>query len=382
MTNRRPMERFLNLEILQREMARAELDTLVASSPEGSFYLSGFLDDTYLFLRDRLTLVVAYEGRPRTIIVSGIMESAAQSMGWIDDVRTYKEHAVSPVNTLADVLEEKGLAKGRIGVELKWWTVAFHQELLKRLPNAVFVPADDVLQRTQSVKTIDEIDRLKKAAQLTDEAVYAAWKQSHPGDTERDVANRMADEWLRRGAEHTSHLTVASGQNTTITHHKAGSKKLEAGEIVHSDHGAIFDGFWSDLGRLGVVSRPSQRQKDLYKILWDLHEAMIEMARPGIEVREFFAFAKKECNKRGIDFSFAENSEIGHSMGQRPGHEAPIVHAFNKTTLEPNMVLALEPMFMTKDEFYHLEDLVQVTDSGPQVLSKTAWDLAELFVFE
>src|SRR5688572_24751335 len=100
MSTRRPMERFLNLEILQREMARANLDTLVASSPEGSFYLSGFLDDTYLFLRDRLTLVVAYEGRPRTIIVSGIMESAARSMGWIDDVRTYKEHAVSPVEPL------------------------------------------------------------------------------------------------------------------------------------------------------------------------------------------------------------------------------------------------------------------------------------------
>jgi Xaa-Pro dipeptidase len=376
------MERFLNLEILGREMARANLDALVASSPEGSFYLSGFLDDTYLFLRDRLTLVVAHEGRPRTIIVSGIMESAARSMGWIDDIRTYKEHEVSPVETLGEVLEEKELARGRIGLELKWWTVAYYQELLKRLPNAVFTQADDVIQRTQSVKTADEIVRLKRAAQMTDEAVFEAWKQSHPGDTEKQVADRMADGWLRRGAEQTSHLTVASGRNTTITHHKAGSKRLEAGDIVHSDHGAIFDGFWSDLGRLGVVSRPSQRQKDLYKILWDLHQAMIQMARPGIEVREFFRFAKKHCNERGIDFTFAENSEIGHSMGQRPGHEAPIVHAFNTTVLEPNMVLALEPMFMTKDEFYHLEDLVHVTDKGPEVLSETGWNLAELFVFE
>jgi Xaa-Pro aminopeptidase len=376
------MERFVNLEVLQREMTRAGLDALVASSPEGSFYLSGFLDDTYLFLRDRLTIVVAYEGRPKTVIVSGIMESAARSMGWIDDVRTYKEHAVSPVSPLADLLEEKGLARGRIGVEVKWWTVAFYQELRQRLPNATFVPADDVIQRTQSVKTLDEIERLKKAAQLTDEAVYAAWKQSHPGDTEKEVADRMTDEWMKRGAEATSHLTVASGRNTTITHHKASAKKLEAGEIVHSDHGAIFDGFWSDLGRLGVVARPSQQQKDLYKILRELYRAMIEMARPGIEVREFFDFAKRECNRRGIDFSFAENSEIGHSMGQRPGHEAPIVHAFNRSVLEPNMVLALEPMFMTRDEFYHLEDLVLVTETTPQVLSKTAWDFEELFVFE
>jgi len=382
MAERPTMERFVNLGVLQREMTRASLDALVASSPEGSYYLSGFLDDTYLFLRDRLTIVVAYEGRPRTAIVSGIMESAARSMGWIDDVRTYKEHAVSPVSPLADLLEEKGLAKGRIGVEVKWWTVAFYQELLQRLPNATFVPADDVIQRTQSVKTVDEIERLRKAAQLTDEAVFEAWKQSHPGDTEKEVADRMTDEWMKRGAEATSHLTVASGRNTTITHHKASSKKLEAGEIVHSDHGAIFDGFWSDLGRLGVVARPSQHQRDLYKILREIHRAMIEMARPGIEVREFFAFAKSECNRRGIDFSFAENSEIGHSMGQRPGHEAPIVHAYNRAVLEPNMVLALEPMFMTSDEFYHLEDLVLVTENTAQILSKTGWDTEELFVFE
>ncbi|HEV8353492.1 MAG TPA: Xaa-Pro peptidase family protein [bacterium] len=382
MTDRPTMERFVNLGVLQREMTRAGLDALVASSPEGSFYLSGFLDDTYLFLRDRLTIVVAYEGRPRTAIVSGIMESAARSMGWIDDVRTYKEHAVSPVSPLADLLEEKGLAKGRIGIEVKWWTVAFYQELLQRLPNATFLPADDVIQRTQSVKTVDEIERLRKAAQLTDEAVFAAWQQSHPGDTEKEVADRMTDEWMKRGAEATSHLTVASGRNTTITHHKASSKKLEAGEIVHSDHGAIFDGFWSDLGRLGVVARPSQHQRDLYKILREIHRAMIDMARPGIEVREFFAFAKRECNRRGIDFSFAENSEIGHSMGQRPGHEAPIVHAYNRAVLEPNMVLALEPMFMTSDEFYHLEDLVLVTENTAQLLSKTGWDTEELFVFE
>jgi Xaa-Pro aminopeptidase len=382
MAERLSMERVVNLDILRREMARANLDTLVASSPESTFYLSGVVDNTYVFLRDRLIIVIVHDGRPSTIIVSGIMEPLARSTGWIEDVRTYKEHAVSPVNTLADVLEEKGLLKGRIGIEAKWWTLAFYQELLKRLPNAAFVPADDVIQGTRSIKTTEEIRRLKNAAQLTDEAVYAAWKQSHPGDTEREVANRMTDEWLKRGAERASHTMFASGRNTTITHHIPGSKKLTAGEIVHSDHGAIFDNFWSDLGRLGVVSRPSQRQKDLYRILWDIHQATIDMARPGAQVRDLFDFAKDECNKRNIDFSYAENCEIGHSMGQRPGHEEPVVHPFNATTLEPNMVLAIEPMFMTRDEYYHLEDLVLVTDNAPQILSKTGWNIGELFIFE
>jgi Xaa-Pro aminopeptidase len=376
------MERFVNLEILQREMAQASLDTLVASSPESSFYLSGVVDNTYVFLRDRLIIVVAYEGRPRTIIVSGIMEPLARATGWIDDIRTYKEHAVSPVNTLAEVLEEKGLAKGRIGVEAKWWTLAFYQELVQRMPHTTFVPADDAIQRTRSIKTREEISRLKRSAQLTDEAVYDAWSQSHPGDTEREVANRMTEEWLKRGAERASHTMFATGRNTTITHHIPGSKKLEVGEIVHSDHGAIFDNFWSDLGRLGVVARASQRQRDFYKILWDIHQETIAMARPGVEVRALFNYAKQECDKREIDFSYAENCEIGHSMGQRPGHEEPVVHPFNKTILEPNMVLAIEPMFLRADEYYHVEDLVLVTETTPEVLSKTKWNVGELFIFE
>jgi len=223
MAVRLSMKSVVNLEILRREMARANLDTLVASSPESTFYLSGVVDNTYVFLRDRLIIVVVHDGRPGTIIVSGIMEPLARATGWIEDVRTYKEHAVSPVSTLADLLEEKGLVKGRIGIEAKWWTLAFYQELVTRLPNATFIPADDVIQRTRSIKTPEEIKHLKTAAQLTDEAVYAAWRQSHPGDTERED-RRVAE---ARGGARQPHNVCQWAEHDNYAPH-SGRKKTGA----------------------------------------------------------------------------------------------------------------------------------------------------------
>jgi Xaa-Pro aminopeptidase len=370
---------FVNQGILRQALDRESLEVLVATSPENVFYLSGFYIGTYLWIRDRLNLVVVPRNDPETFIVATVNEPFAKKTGWIEDVRAYVEFAESPIDALAEVVTEKGLSKSRIGIEAKWWTVAYYQELLHRLPEATFVPADSILSRVRSIKTPAEIERLHKAALLTEEAVYAAWKRSHPGDTEKDVAERMIEEFTKNGADRVNHIMLASGQNTVIINHSPGAKKIERGEIVHSDHGAFYKGYWSDLARMGVATRPSPHQRSTYRTLWEVHRATIARMRPGTEAREIFNFAKTEYTKRGIDFSWAKL--LGHSMGQAPSHDEPMLHPFNETRFEPNMLIASEPGFMVGNEYYHIEDLVLITDDEPQILSDQ-WNTEELFVFE
>jgi Xaa-Pro aminopeptidase len=370
---------FVNHQALQEGMDRADLDVLVATSPENTFYLSGCYLQTQLVLRDRLALVVMPREGAEAYIVCNIEESLARSVGWIDDVRTYVENADSPVDALAEVLEEKGLDKGRVGIEVKFCTAAYYWELEGRLPGATLVPADAVLGQARALKTPAEIERLHKAAVVTEEAVYTAWKRSHPGDTEKDVAERMVEEMMKRGADRVDHISLGCGQNTAVVHHQPGPKKLEPGDLFTSDFGVVYQGFWSDIARVGVVGQPSQLQRDLYKTLREVQRATIARMKPGVEARELFNFAKEEYLRRGVDFAWRPH--IGHSMPQTRGHEDPRIQPFDETPLEPNMLIAIEPSFRAGKERYHIEDLVLVTDNEPRILSDW-WNTEELFIFE
>jgi Xaa-Pro aminopeptidase len=369
---------FVNQQALRESMDRAGLDVLVATSPESTSYLSGCYIQTQLVVRDRLALVVVPREGAETYIVCNIEEPLARSVGWIDDVHTYVEFADSPIDALAQVLEEKGLDKGRVAIEVKFCTVAYYRELQERLPGATLVPADPILDQARALKTPAEIERLWKAAALAEEAVYTAWKRSHPGDTEKDVADRMIEEMMKRGADRVDHISLGCGENTLMLRRPPGPKKLEPGDLFYSDFGVVYHGFWSDIARMAVVGQPSQLQRDLYKTLREVQRATIARMKPGVEARELFNFAKQHYTKRGVDLVFPH---IGHGMPQTRGHEDPRIQPFDETPLEPNMLIAIEPSFRVGKERYHIEDLVLVTDNEPRILSDW-WNTEELFVFE
>jgi Xaa-Pro dipeptidase len=372
---------FVNHEALRAGMELARLDVVVATSPWNAYYLSGCYLVTHFSCRDgRLAVAVVPREGPETYIVCNLEETQVRYIGpYIEDVRSYVEFAKSPIQALAEVLAEKGLTSARVGIEMGYCSVAHYQEMQERLPRATLVPADAIFDRARAIKTQAEIDRLRKTTIVAEEAAYSAWQRSHPGDTEKVVAERMAEEMAKRGAERPNHLMFSAGKNTTVSHHVPGSKKLELGDLVACDFGAFVDGYWSDLGRMGVVGRPSQRQRDQYKTLREVQRATIARLKPGALGSEVFKFAKAEYEKRGVDFSWQPH--IGHSMPQTDGHERPMIQPFDKMPLEHNMLIALEPYFVVGDERYHMEDLVLITESGPRIISDRR-TTEELFVFE
>ncbi|HET8629793.1 MAG TPA: aminopeptidase P family N-terminal domain-containing protein, partial [Thermomicrobiales bacterium] len=99
---------------MRAALASADLDAVIALSPENVFYLSRALILTQRYIPDRLAVVVwPREGEP-TFIVCAIEQELARQDSWIADLRTYVEFRDSPVALLADVLAERGLARGRL----------------------------------------------------------------------------------------------------------------------------------------------------------------------------------------------------------------------------------------------------------------------------
>lgn len=114
---------YVNVKRLEQKMKETGVDTVVAVSPENTYYLSGVFIRTQISVRDRLALVVWPLGGEPTYIVCNIEESLARAHSPIKDIRTYVEFTESPVATLGQVLEDKGLAGARLGIEERFFTL-------------------------------------------------------------------------------------------------------------------------------------------------------------------------------------------------------------------------------------------------------------------
>jgi Xaa-Pro aminopeptidase len=374
--NRARSAAFVNWPVLYREMDRVRLDALVAATPEGTFYLSGIHIELNRWFRDRLALVVVPRNKPAIFIVCNIEEPLVKEVAWIDDIRTYA-HYVESVGALAQVLEERGLDRGRVGFEERFWSTAFHRRVSEALPHVTLVGAEDVIDRTRSLKMPAEVALLREAARLSDDAAHAAWTRCRAGTTEHDLAIAMALEILERGAQRVAHLSLGSGTNTRIVRNRPGDTKLKSGDLVFSDFGVVHEGYWADLSRMGVVGEPSTRQRGHYQLLRDVQRAAIARMKPGVRCGELYAFARDAYLQAGVDEVLPD---IGHSMPRARSPEPPVLAAFDKTPLEANMVFAVGPSFIAGPNRYSIKDLVQVTDSDPVILSDR-WDTRELFIF-
>lgn len=368
---------YVNWPVVYEGLDAAGLDALIAFSPEGTFYLSGCFNQAQLYVRDRLGMVlVPREGEP-TYIVGDIEEPLAKSVGWIDDVRIYVEHATSPLAALADVLAEKGLERSRLGIENRFLTIAYHRELAERLPGATLLSSDAILARARSLKMPAEIERIQHAVVTADQAVYAAWQRCHPGDTEKQVQAKMIEEMANRGADR-FHMSMGSGASVNITHHSPSDRRLEPGDLFTCVFVGFWDHYWSDNERMATVGRPpTPQQRERYNTVRDVLNQTIELMKPGVEVCELFDYPHAAFKRHGDTFN---RPHMGHSMPRSRGHEDPIIQPNERTPLEPNMLFMLEQSYRADSERYTLSHLVQVTEDGHRVLDDW-WDLEEMFVF-
>lgn len=353
-------------------LAETDLDAVIAISPENVFYLSRALILTQRYIPDRLAIVVWPRGGEPTFIVCAIEATLARQDTSIADLRTYVEFAQSPVALLADVLAEKGLARGRLGFEPSVWNIGNYRQLTGLLPEATLVPAEHLFDRARMIKGAWEIAHLSHAAHATDAAIYAAFTAGRPGWSEKAIGDRIQHGMLAAGADFSPFLVLAAGDNARRVHHFPNTDPMPPGAIVHFDGGGFWQGYYSDMARTAVVSRGTPEQRDIYARLWAIQQETIAGVRAGVRACDLYAHGKACYARHGLPFGM---TLIGHSLGVVL-HEHPVINAATEEPLQPGMLLAIEPAAATADGvFYHIEDLVLVTDGAPQIVSRAGeWE--------
>jgi Xaa-Pro aminopeptidase len=173
----------------------------------------------------------------------------------VEDIRTYAEFIDSPMKGVAEVLEEKGLAKARIGVERKYVTADYYEDLRKRIPVATLDSCDKAFDHTRMVKTQPEIELLTQAARGTDEAIQRALRTARPGDSEHKLARIMSDTLFEIGHGEFRDITwsVSAGPNILTTHYWSGERELATDDMLKIGVRSAIHGYYSHLYRMAAT---------------------------------------------------------------------------------------------------------------------------------
>jgi len=355
-----------NTAALKALPAKVGLTAIVAMSPENFAYASGAYISTVRLIRPRHAYaVLPAQGEPFNIVCS-IEESLTRSESWIPDVRTYTEFVDVPVEVLARELKKQGLDKGKIGIDLDYLPFSAYADLKKAMPDAEFVNTTEVVSEIRAIKSESEITLLETTTKQTHRAVLDAMAASKLGDSEADMAQKIANNIINYGADGTLFMAFASGARTPHPHTTAQPDVFpKPGEIIRFDVGGTYGAFASDFARTYSAGDPSAEQKQVHAALVRIQRETIEAMKPGVLAEDLFQLCKEAYPKHGLNFTMPH---IGHSFGVEL-HENPMIRPGDKTPLKAGMIINIEPMVKHATGTYHTEDLVLITETGYRLLT-------------
>lgn len=352
--------------IKQRGVLKQEgLDALVAVSPENVGYTAGYMIPSQLIpIRKRQFYAIVTPSDAALIVVNvECQEALANSL--IADVRSYDEFTHHPADVLADVLREFGVDKGMVGLELDFMPARNYLRLQKALPNLKIIDAEHIYDNMRMIKTEDEVRTMRKVAKIVDETHAEVFQNAKPGMTEMDIAFMVIEGVMKRGCQEMRKLVIGSGDRSIFANCPPTNRKLQQGDVMRVDVFATLNGYLSDIARTCVVGEATPEQKQIWKKLCDAQTLISETIHDGVSTQEVWSkfldyFTKADLNPT-INF-------LGHSVGLTL-HEEPFIDRFRNYTLRANMVLAIEPVFFTGNQGFHIEDYMLVTANGCEMLS-------------
>jgi Xaa-Pro aminopeptidase len=278
------------------------------------------------------------------------------------------EHAPDMLDTVKELLAEAGVK--RLGFEERHVSYADWASWSEKLKPVELVPLDGLPEKLRVKKDGDEIAVIREAAKLADAAYAHILHFARPGVTELDLAAELEAFMRKNGASGPSFDTiVASGERSAMPHGVASTRKLQPGEFVTFDFGALYQGYCSDLTRTIVVGEPTDRHREIYGIVLEAQEYALANIRPGMTGREADALTRDIIARYGYGEFFGHGT--GHGIGLEI-HEAPRLSKQSETVLEPGMVVTVEPgIYIPGFGGVRIEDDVVVTESGIEVLTSS-----------
>jgi Xaa-Pro dipeptidase len=292
------------------------------------------------------------------------------------DVRVWQENE-SPYQRLAQGLQERGIATGKIGLE-ETVRFVFVEGIAKAASQAVIASATPVTAGCRMIKSVHEIALMRLASQVTLAAYEAAYRAVKDGMTQSELEDLVQKAHAQLGF--TGGADVQVGEFSAFPHGSVTPQLVHEGTIVLMDGGCTVEGYQSDITRTFVLGKASDKMKSVFDIVHRAQSAALAAAKPGAECGSVDAAARRVVTDAGYgpDYKYFTH-RLGHGLGM-DGHEWPYLVRGNPTKLQSNITTSNEPGIYIRGEFgVRLEDDMHITENGAELLTPQSSSLEDPF---
>lgn len=345
------------LAAVRQAVATAGLDALVVTNLANVRYLCGFTGSNGVLLVTAERAVLVTDGRYRAQAAREVQQAAV-------DVGLRIEAA-----DLDGALAAEVDGAPRVGLEAAAITWDAQRRYADRFVGSELVPTSNLVELRRAAKDAGELARIERAAQIADAALAQCVEQLHEAPSEREFALTLEVTMRRLGADGPSFETiVASGPNAALPHARPSHRRIERGDLVVIDFGALVEGYHSDMTRTVCVGPPSAEQRRLYDVVAEAQATARAAVRAGVATKQIDATARQVIEAAGWGDQFSHGT--GHGIGLAV-HEYPIMSRTTPGELREGFVVTVEPgVYLPSLGGVRVEDTVVVGATGCRSLTR------------
>ena len=300
---------------------------------------------------------------------SRYIESAQNGIQGFEVIEMNRENPFSKL--INEACADFGIST--LGYEEEYLTVAEFMAYEQKL-DAKLTPMSSKVNGLRQIKEEYELERMRKAQQITDAAFAEVLTRIEYGMTEKELAAELIYCLLKNGGEGLSfEPIVISGPNTSLPHGVPGDRRLREGDFVTMDFGVIYQGYCSDMTRTVALGYATEEMRRVYDTVLKAQLAGIAATRAGVTGAEVDAAARQVIEEAGYGPYFGHS--YGHSIGMEC-HEMPPCSPSSKAVMEENMVSSAEPGVYLPGKFgVRIEDVVVFKEGGCENLTHSPKNL-------
>ena len=353
------------LDKLSASLRASGLDAVVINPCPTLTYLT----DLRFHLMERPVVLLVAVGKDPVIVLPELELPKVNLFPYKVNAFSYGENPDEWDSVFRKAVASLGLDGKRIGVEPRQMRLLEFRHVKTGAPEADFPDASEALSALRVCKDPAEVQKMKRAVKVAQDALEATLSFIKIGMTEKEIAAELNVQLLKHGSE--SELPfppiISSGPNSANPHASPSDRKLQRGDLLVVDWGATVDGYISDLTRTFAVGEVDDECQKIHKIVQEANAAGRAAGKPGAPCANVDIAARAVIEKAGYGKFFTHRT--GHGIGME-GHEEPYMRGDNMQILAPGMAYTIEPgIYLPERNGVRIEDNVVVTKDGVDVLS-------------
>lgn len=353
------------LERLTIALSQAKLDG-IALNPGPTFtYLTG----VSFHLMERPVVLLVAPGQRPVLVLPELEKLKVDLFPYPVEAFCYGENPAEWDAVFRKAVSSLGLDGRKIGVEPRQMRLLEFRHVRAGAPEADYPDASEALASLRLRKEEAEVDAMRRAVKVAQDALEATIPSIKIGMTEKEMAAELNMQLLKHGSESELPFApiVSGGPNSANPHATPSDRKLQSGDLLVVDWGARVDSYISDLTRTFAVGEVEPEFKKIAEVVLAANTAGRAAGHPGVPCANIDKAARHVIEQAGYGQYFTHRT--GHGIGM-DGHEDPYIRGDNMQMLYPGMAYTVEPgIYLPGRGGVRIEDNVVVTHDGVEVLS-------------